>query len=118
METLSKILTVIVALEHFYFLYLEMFLWTAPTGMRVFGTTKEFAEQSKALAANQGLYNGFLAVGLLWGAVHRNFDVGQQIQIFFLACVIVAAVYGGMTAKRSILFIQGIPALIALIVTL
>lgn len=116
METLSKILVVIVALEHFYFLYLEMFLWTKPKGLKTFGMKREQAEQTKVLAANQGLYNGFLAVGLVWGLLHPDQDVGFQIQIFFLLCVITAAVYGGLTVQRSILFIQGIPALLAIIV--
>lgn len=116
--TLSKILVVLVALEHFYILYLEIFLWTTPRGMRAFGTTPETAEASKTLAANQGLYNGFLAVGLLWGVVYGDPVVGRQIQTFFLGCVLVAAAYGGFTAKRSILLIQGLPALIAMIAVL
>ena len=118
METISKILVAVVALEHVYILYLEMFLWTTPTGLRAFGTTKEIADASKALAANQGLYNGFLAAGLLWGIVHPDAATGRQIEIFFLSCVIVAALYGGITVKRSILLVQGLPALIALIAVL
>jgi putative membrane protein len=82
--------------------------------MKTFGTTKEFAEASKSLAANQGLYNGFLAAGLVWGMVHPDAAIGRQIEIFFLLCVLVAAVYGGATAKKSILLMQGLPALIAL----
>jgi putative membrane protein len=92
-----------------------MFLWTTPRARRVFGTTPEFAQASRALAANQGLYNGFLAAGLLWGLLHPDPRVGTQIQIFFLLCVLVAAIYGGMTAKRSILLVQGGPALLALL---
>ena len=118
MDTTSKILVAIVALEHLYFLYLEMFLWTTPTAMRAFGTTKEFAEASKALAANQGLYNGFLAAGLFWGIVHPDAAVGQQIMIFFFGCVLIAALYGGIMVKRTIMVIQGLPALVALIVVL
>ncbi len=118
MPTISKILVTLVALEHLYFLYLEMFLWTTPRAMKAFGTTKDFAQASKALAANQGLYNGFLAAGLIWGVLHPDPVFARQIQIFFLACVLIAAVYGGMTAKRSILLIQGLPALIALAVVL
>ena len=118
MDTISKILVALVGLEHVYILVLEMFLWTTPRALRAFGTTKEFAEASKALAANQGLYNGFLAAGLFWGVIHSDPLVGRQIQIFFLACVLIAAVYGGLTAKRSILVIQGLPALIALIAVL
>lgn len=115
MELISKILVGIVAIEHLYILYLEMFLWTKPRGLKAFGMTQEQAETSKTLAANQGLYNGFLAVGLFWGLFHPNADVGWQIQVFFILCVIVAAIYGGLTAKRSILVIQGLPALIALV---
>jgi putative membrane protein len=118
MSTISKILVAIVALEHLYFLYLEMFQWTSRQGMRAFGTTREFAEASKTLAANQGLYNGFLAAGLLWGVIHPDAGIGRQIQLFFLGCVIVACLYGGLTVKRSILLIQGLPALIALITVL
>ncbi|MDQ0057846.1 DUF1304 domain-containing protein [Paenibacillus harenae] len=112
------ILVALVALEHIYILILEMFLWTKPRAMRIFGTTKSFAEQTKSLAANQGLYNGFLAAGLAWGLLHPDVLFGRQIQLFFLACVLVAAVFGGLTAKRSILVTQGLPALIALIVVL
>src|SRR5574339_680868 len=112
MNIVSKILVLLVAVEHLYILYLEMFLWTTPRVLKTFGMTKEVAEASKTLAANQGLYNGFLAVGLFWGVLHPDPAFGHQIQIFFLVCVIVAAIYGGLTAKRSILVIQGLPALI------
>ena len=115
MNLLSQILVALVALEHLYFLYLEMFAWTKPRTMKSFGTTKDFAQASKTLAANQGLYNGFLSAGLVWGLIHPNSGVGFQIQIFFLLCVIVAAIYGALTVKRSILFIQGLPALLALL---
>jgi putative membrane protein len=118
METISKILVAIVALEHLYILYLEMFLWTKPAGLKAFGTTPETAEASKTLAANQGLYNGFLAAGLFWGIVHPDAVIGRQIQIFFLVCVLIAGVHGGLTAKRSILVVQGLPALIALVAVL
>lgn len=114
METIAKILVALVALEHVYILYLEMFAWTSPRTRRSFGTTEEFAQASKSLAANQGLYNGFLAAGLGWSLIYPDPVVGEHISIFFLACVLVAAVYGGLTAKRSILIIQGLPALIAL----
>ena len=110
---LGSILVALVALEHIYILYLEMFAWTTPRTQRIFGITPAFAQESKALAANQGLYNGFLAVGLFWGLLHPDPAVGVQIQLFFLVCVLVAAVYGGLTAKRSILFVQGGPALLA-----
>ncbi|WP_337104308.1 DUF1304 domain-containing protein [Paenibacillus sp. YIM B09110] len=118
MVALSVILVALVALEHIYILILEMFMWTKPRAMRIFGTTKAFAEQTKSLAANQGLYNGFLAAGLAWGLLHPDDAFGRQIQLFFLACVLVAAVYGGLTAKRSIVVTQGLPALIALAVVL
>ncbi len=118
MDIISKILVGIVALEHLYILYLEMFLWTTPRGLRAFGTTQEQANSSKTLAANQGLYNGFLAAGLIWGILHPDPIVGKQVQIFFLACVIVAGLYGGLTVKRSILMIQALPAAIALVAVL
>jgi putative membrane protein len=118
MDIIGKILVAIVALEHLYILYMEMFTWTSTRTMKTFGLTPEFAEASKSLAANQGLYNGFLAAGLIWGLVHPDPMFGRQIQIFFLVCVIVAGIYGGMTAKRSILYIQGLPALIALVAVL
>ncbi|QMV41283.1 DUF1304 domain-containing protein [Cohnella cholangitidis] len=118
MILISAILVAVVALEHVYILILEMFLWTKPRAMRIFGTTKPFAEETKSLAANQGLYNGFLAAGLIWGLVHPDPAFGRQIQLFFLICVLVAAVYGGLSAKRSILFTQGLPALIAFIFVL
>src|SRR5215207_2936181 len=111
MGTISKILVALVALEHIYILYLEMFLWTTARGMKSFGTTQEFAEASRSLAANQGLYNGFLAAGLFWSVVYPDPVIGRQIAIFFLSCVLVAALYGGITVKRSILAVQGLPAL-------
>lgn len=112
---LRVILVGLVAVEHLYFLYLEMFAWTRPRVRRIFGTTPAFAEESKALAANQGLYNGFLAAGLLWGLLQPDPAFAGQLQIFFLLCVIVAAIYGGLTAKRSIIAVQGGPALLALL---
>ncbi|MEI7028180.1 DUF1304 domain-containing protein [Paenibacillus sp. y28] len=115
---ISSILVGIVAVEHVYILCLEMFLWTSPRGMKTFGTTKEFAEASKALAANQGLYNGFLAAGLIWGLVHPNAEFGGQLTLFFLCCVLIAALYGGATVSRSILLKQGLPAIIALLAVL
>ena len=118
MDTISKILVALVAIEHVYILVLEMFLWTAPRTRKTFGTTETFAKESKALAANQGLYNGFLAAGLFWSLLNPTAAFAHQLQLFFLGCVIVAAIYGGMTAKRSILYVQGLPALIALIAVL
>ena len=118
MGILSTIFVTLVAIEHLYILILEMFLWTTPRGMKTFGTTPEEAESSKVLAANQGLYNGFLAAGLVWGLLHPDPDFAFQLKIFFLLCVIAAAIYGGLTAKRTILYVQGGPALVGLIVTL
>ncbi|MDU0205988.1 MULTISPECIES: DUF1304 domain-containing protein [Paenibacillus] len=118
MAIIASILVGIVALEHVYILVLEMFLWTSPRGMKAFGMTKEQAVATKSLAANQGLYNGFLAAGLIWGLVHPDPLIGRSIQLFFLCCVIVAALYGGATAKRSILLVQGLPAVIALLFVL
>ncbi|MCL1126996.1 DUF1304 domain-containing protein [Shewanella surugensis] len=111
MEYIVKGLVVLVVL---YILVLEMFRWTQPRTLKVFGMTPEFAESTKAFAANQGLYNGFLAAGLFWGLLHDNSDFGFQIQAFFLSCVLLAAIYGGLTVKKSILIVQGIPALLAL----
>lgn len=115
MSIAAKFLTAIVALQHLWFMVLEMFLWTKPIGMKTFGTTAEFAEASAALVANQGLYNGFLAAGLLW-ALLRKSD-GFAVQVFFLSCVVVAGIFGGLTAKTSILFVQAAPALLALLLT-
>ena len=112
MKKAAAVLTAIVAIEHVYILVLEMFLWTKPAGMRAFGLTPEFAEQTAVLAANQGLYNGFLAAGLIWGLILR--DDGYPVRVFFLSCVIVAGVFGGLTAKPSILLVQAAPAIVAL----
>ncbi|SFT23783.1 DUF1304 domain-containing protein [Paenibacillus sp. BC26] len=114
MTIIAAILVALVAVEHIYILILEMFMWTTPRALKAFGTTKAFAEESKSLAANQGLYNGFLAAGLFWGLFYPDAAVGHQIQLFFLCCVLVAAIYGGVTAKKSILMVQGLPALVAL----
>ena len=110
MSLLANALVLLVALLHLVFLVLEMFLWTKPFGRRTFGLTKELAEASAKLAMNQGLYNGILAAGLIWGVAANNFEV----KVFFLGCVIVAGVFGAFTAKRSILFVQALPAIIAL----
>ena len=109
-----KALVCLVALEHIYILVMEMFLWTKPRTLKMFGLTREFAEATTALAANQGLYNGFLAVGLLWGLLHPNNDFGLQLCVFFLLCILIAAIYGAVTVKRSILFVQGLPTFLAL----
>ena len=100
-----------IAILHLGFLVLEMFLWNHPIGQKTFRMTKEVAESSAALAANQGLYNGFLAAGLIWGLISGECSV----KLFFLVCVLIAGIFGGVTAKRSILTIQALPALLALI---
>ena len=110
---LANVLVALVALLHVYFMALEMFLWDRPFGRRTFGLTPEFAAASKALAANQGLYNGFLAAGLLWGLWLGA--AGLPVKVFFLACVIVAGVFGAITVNRKILFVQAVPAAAALI---
>ena len=109
MTVVAVVLVALVAALHACFLVLEMFLWTTPTGRRVFGLDADFAEKSKALAANQGLYNGFLVAGLVWGLVAERTDV----QVFFLVCVVVAGVYGAATVNRRILFVQAVPAVLA-----
>jgi putative membrane protein len=103
-----------VAVEHLYFLVLEMFLWTRPAGLKAFGQTREKAESSRVLAANQGLYNGFLAAGLIWSLLAPA-PLGQHLRIFFLGCVIAAGLFGGLTASRKILFVQALPAVLALV---
>ena len=114
MEILAKVLVALVAIEHLYILVLEMFLWTKPRTRKVFGLSEELAQKTTAMAANQGLYNGFLAAGLLWGLLHSNLAFGFQLQFFFLTCVIIAAIYGSLTVKKSILLVQGLPAILAL----
>ena len=112
MTTIANTFVAVVALLHIYFLVLEMFLWDKPRGMKTFGLNADFARASKSLAANQGLYNGFLAAGLVWGLTLGA--AGNPIKIFFLSCVIVAGIFGSATANRKILFVQAIPGLIAL----
>jgi putative membrane protein len=109
----STVLIALVALLHCYFLVLEMFFWDKPQGMKAFGSTPEFAKATKVLAANQGLYNGFLAAGLVWGLWLG--EAGFQIKVFFLLCVIVAGLYGAATASRKILYVQAAPAAAALV---
>lgn len=115
MPLAAQVATALIALLHLYILVLEMFLWTKPRGRRAFGMTAEQAESTKVLAANQGLYNGFLAAGLIWGLLYPVPEIGRQIQAFFLICVIVAGLYGAVSASRRILFVQAIPAAVALI---
>jgi len=113
MNLASDIALALVALLHVYFLVLEMFLWDRPFGLRTFGMTAEKAAATKPLAMNQGLYNGFLAAGLLWGLA-----AGFPVKIFFLACVIVAGVFGAITASRKILWVQALPGAVALALVL
>ena len=110
MSLVANILIGVVAALHAYFLVLEMFLWTKPAGRGAFGLTKEFAEETKSLAANQGLYNGFLVAGLVWGLI----DDDVAFKVFFLGCVIVAGAYGAATINPRILVIQAVPAALAL----
>jgi len=113
-QLVGQIAVGVVAALHGYILVLEMFLWRTPRGRKVFGTTAEFAEASAPLAANQGLYNGFLAAGLAWGLIAAD-PTGFRVKVFFLACVIVAGLYGAATVNRRILLVQALPAAVALI---
>jgi putative membrane protein len=115
MTLAANTVVAIVALLHLYFMVLEMFLWDQPAGLRAFGHTAEAAQASKVLAANQGLYNGFLAAGLAWGLLERD---GTDIKLFFLACVLLAGIYGGFTASRKILLVQALPAVIGIVLVL
>jgi putative membrane protein len=112
MNLITDIFVGLVAILHIYFLVLEMFLWDKPFGMKTFGHSLESARASRVLAMNQGLYNGFLAAGLIWGLILGV--EGTSIKIFFLGCVIVAGIFGGITANRKIIFIQAVPAALAL----
>ncbi len=112
MTTAASVAIALVALLHAYFLVLEMFLWDRPFGRRVFKTTPEYAAASKKLAANQGLYNGFIAAGLVWGLTLGA--AGVEVKIFFLSCVVIAGVFGAVTVSRNILFVQALPGIIAL----
>lgn len=116
MKKIATVLVALVAIEHIYILVLEMFLWTKPAGLRAFNLTPEFAEQTAVLAANQGLYNGFLAAGLIWSLLRKQDEFA--LRVFFLTCVIIAGVFGALTAKPSILFVQAMPAAVALLFTL
>ena len=113
MRLAAEIVIALVAALHIYFLVLEMFLWRTPFGRRTFATTPEFAQATAALAANQGLYNGFLAAGLVWALVWYGIGSGRAILTFFLACIVVAGIYGGVTVSRRILIVQAVPAVIA-----
>ncbi len=111
---IGQILIVLIALLHIYILVLEMFLWDKPSGLRAFGNTLEKARLTKVMAQNQGLYNGFLAAGLLW-SLYAPESYALALANFFLACVLVAGIYGGLTASKKIIYIQALPALVALI---
>jgi putative membrane protein len=111
MTTAAHVAVGLVAALHLYFLVLEMFLWDKPYGRRTFGLTPELSAATKGLAANQGLYNGFLAAGLVWGLSPCG---GRSIEIFFLGCVVVAGIFGGFTASRKILWVQALPGAVAL----
>ncbi len=115
MLIIANAFTALVAMLHLYFLVLEMFLWTRPAGMKAFNLTPERAATTAVMAANQGLYNGFLAAGLAWGLIHGNAAFGFQIKAFFLLCVIVAGIYGAASVSRKILFVQAAPAALALV---
>ncbi len=117
METLQIFIVVLVALEHIYFMLLEMFFWDKPIGLKTFGLNPEEAKTTKTLAKNQGLYNGFLAAGLLWAVISENNF--EQIAVFFLCCVTIAGIYGAYTTKKTMLFfVQSIPAIIGLLLIL
>ena len=109
----SKFLIFIVALLHLFFMILEMFLWQKPFGLKTFGTTKELAQSSATLAANQGLYNGFLSAGLFASLFFNNHEIAQVFQLYLLGCVIIAGIYGGLTVNKKIFFNQAMPAIIA-----
>lgn len=116
LPVLANILITLVAIIHLYILVLEMFLWNTKTGRKAFNLSEDFARETRVLAANQGLYNGFLAAGLLWGLWLG--ERGVQVCVFFLACVLVAGVFGAVTASRKILYVQALPALVALVALL
>ncbi|MFC3852157.1 DUF1304 domain-containing protein [Salinispirillum marinum] len=110
---LSNTVVLLIAALHVYILVLEMFLWDKPQGRKAFGLSQDFATQTKTLAANQGLYNGFLAAGLFWGLMLG--EAGLSVKVFFLVCVLVAGIYGAATASKKILFIQAVPATVGLL---
>jgi putative membrane protein len=117
MSVVAGLMTAVVAVIHGYILVLEMFLWTKPIGRRIFGTTPEFARQSAVLAANQGLYNGFLAAGLIASLLAPD-PTGFAGKVFFLLCVVIAGIYGAATVSRRILYVQAAPAVVALVLVL
>ena len=115
MDTVVSFFVLFIALEHFGFLYLEMFLWSKPVGQKIFKLEPDFAPASAALASNQGLYNGFLGAGLFWSLLANDPDFAWQLKVFFLSCVFVAGIYGWMTVSKTILKVQAIPAALTLI---
>ena len=115
MFLLSTVLVVFVSLMHFYFLVLEMFLWTKPLGLKVFRMSLEKAQTTKSLAQNQGLYNGFLAAGLLYGVCVPNVQIAMSFKLFFLVCVVIAGLVGALTVAKRIFYIQSLPAIVAFI---
>lgn len=115
MEIIAKILVALVAIEHCYILWLEMFAWTTKAPKVFKGLKKELFEPTKTLAANQGLYNGFLAAGLFWSLLIENHAWSIYVAVFFLCCVIIAGIYGGITAGKRIFYVQAVPAILALI---
>ena len=116
MSIIANVIVGLIAVLHIYFLILEMFLWDKPAGRRVFRQSREAAAASKVLAANQGLYNGFLAAGLIWGLLLG--EAGTSVKVFFLSCVLIAGLFGAATVSRKILFVQAIPAAIGLALVL
>ncbi|CAK7245719.1 MAG: hypothetical protein STHCBS139747_007308 [Sporothrix thermara] len=118
MPSIASALSALVGAEHVYILVLEMFMWTTPRGRKAFKLTPEFAQQSRALAANMGLYNGFLAAGMFWGLVHPDPAVGRQIRLFFQGCVAVAGVVGAATVSKRIFYVQFVPAVATIAATL
>lgn len=109
----ASVMTAIVALLHLYFMVLEMFLWTKPFGRKAFRMSEAKAEETKVLAANQGLYNGFLAAGLLWSLMYPSMFFARELAMFFLGCIVIAGLYGAYSVSRKVLFVQALPALIA-----
>ena len=117
MNLIANAFVTLVALLHIYFFVLEMFLWTKPLGMKIFRMSQDKANETKTLAANQGLYNSFLAAGLIWGLIHPFPELAVQIKFFFLSCVVIAGIYGAYSVNRRIFFIQSTPAILALVLT-
>jgi len=118
MNEAVDVLVVLILIEHLIFLILEMFLWTRPIGMKIFLMTKKEAEATKVLASNQGLYNGFLSMGLIWALLYPDPELSKELMLFFLGCISIAGIYGGISVKKIIFYIQALPALICIILIL